>query len=59
MKTTYYEKGLILTFLFFMTKHSKSLSDGEFLKTIMLKTAPSLFQDFKNTEKNIQIIEEL
>lgn len=32
-------------------KHSKPLSDGEFLKMVMLKAAPSLCQDLNNKEK--------
>ncbi|XP_025203226.1 zinc finger BED domain-containing protein 5-like [Melanaphis sacchari] len=42
-----------------IAKHSKPFCEGEFLKTVMLKAAPSLFQDFNNKDKILQRIQEL
>jgi len=42
-----------------MAKHSKPFSDGEFLKTVMLKAVPGLFQDFNNKDKIFQRIQQL
>lgn len=42
-----------------MAKQSKAFCDGEFIKTVMLKAAPSLFQDFNNKDRIIQRIQEL
>jgi len=42
-----------------MAKHSKSFAYSEFLKTVMSKTAPSLFQDFNNKEKTLQRISKM
>lgn len=42
-----------------IAKHSKPFCDGEFLKIVTLKAAPSLFQDFNNKEKMLQRIREL
>ncbi|XP_055380766.1 zinc finger BED domain-containing protein 5-like [Condylostylus longicornis] len=44
---------------YLITKHSKPFSDGTFIKTLMLKAASSLFQDFNNKEKILQRIQEL
>ncbi|XP_055371976.1 zinc finger BED domain-containing protein 5-like [Condylostylus longicornis] len=44
---------------YLIAKHSKPFSDGTFIKTLVLKAASSLFQDFNNKEKILQKIQEL
>jgi hypothetical protein len=42
-----------------ITKHSKPFCEGKYLKTVLSKAAPSLFQDFNNNDKILQRIQEL